>query len=516
MSDADVGPTLEDAKPARNWAPLIALSVIYLILCAAYATLALAKHARFETAAFDLGIFDQAIFRWSHFLSPVNTIRRVPSIFADHFHPALMLLVPLRWLGGDERALLVAQPFIAGAGAFPIFFFARRRIPEWSSVAFAIAFLVSWPFADAMAFDFHEVAFTALALPLAICAFDRKHDAWMWLAILFLLLTKEDQGLAVAGLGVVALIRKQVWLGCGLIALGVGWLLVMLKVVIPHFYGAEYSHWLYYRLGATPLALVIGAITNPNRFLLTLVQPAAKAKVLLRSLGTYALLPFGSIYGALIPLPLLTILLVDHTDVWRGGFHYYLALGSIWAISATDGLANAAKLGAGKQSEAVFRKRIAIGTIVALLAVAITSRGNELRRLSNPQLWTSNAVGEDGARIIALIPPDASVSATNNGLGHLSGRKWAYQLRYGYTYGRGYPAVRARYVLIDPMAFNSADRRKDCHPFDDPDYELVKQLGDWYLFKLVSQLPDSRRFYRMREEGRFEDAKMFFDQSTIY
>ena len=54
-------------------------------------------HGNLGTSAFDLGIFDQAFWRYSRFLDHFNTVRGLP-ILGDHFSPIAFAFAPLYWL----------------------------------------------------------------------------------------------------------------------------------------------------------------------------------------------------------------------------------------------------------------------------------------------------------------------------------------------------------------------------------------------------------------------------------
>jgi uncharacterized membrane protein len=67
-------------------------------LFSAYSLYALFRHWRFLTGGYDLGIFDQVVWHLSRFETPASTIAGHANIFADHFHPILVLLARIRLL----------------------------------------------------------------------------------------------------------------------------------------------------------------------------------------------------------------------------------------------------------------------------------------------------------------------------------------------------------------------------------------------------------------------------------
>jgi len=80
---------------------LLALSILYSLL-------SILRHVHFQSGAFDLGIFDQAVYQYSHFLFPYNTIKE-RFILGDHLNLTLPLLAPLFWIWEDVKILLIFQ-----------------------------------------------------------------------------------------------------------------------------------------------------------------------------------------------------------------------------------------------------------------------------------------------------------------------------------------------------------------------------------------------------------------------
>ena len=70
----------------------IILIVIFAVL---YALLSILRHQHFGSHAYDLGIFSQVVYNYSHFGAGDCTIRGVSNILADHFSPILIFLALL-------------------------------------------------------------------------------------------------------------------------------------------------------------------------------------------------------------------------------------------------------------------------------------------------------------------------------------------------------------------------------------------------------------------------------------
>ena len=477
-----------ERRAVREYA-VLSLGVLLTALVASL--FALRRHDVYSTAGFDLGIYDQAIWLWSRFEPAVSTIRRVPNLFGDHFHPALMLYAPLQWFGDGTRNLLVGQTLVVTAAAFPIFRFARRRLAFAPALLLAVAYLTSWGVAIGLALDIHDTSWSALALAMVLETYDRRARWPLAGAVLFLLLTREDQSLAVGMLGVIALFsagrRRE---GAALLIAGFIWFIVAIKIVIPHFNLGRFEHWEYRNLAPDVGGLVLLALQKPWVILKALVVPKVKLDTMIRTVAAFGFLPLLSPYALLLLPTLAATLLSDTPARWEPYFHYWMPASVVGAVAAADGLgrlrARLAKRSPESENASTEKKFAPL--IVGLASVALLlglrlSRHAPQRNLFRPLSPDDLQIARDGDRLLSALPPDASVSATNNALGHLAHRRDVYFLRSGGFDAPGFTPVRAEYVIVDPRALRSGGDWRG-HPFHDPDYELVRREGEWYLFHL--------------------------------
>src|SRR5262245_31429746 len=102
--------------------------VMAALFGSAYALYGLFRHWHFGSNAFDLGIFDQAVWHLSRLEAPASTIRGISNVFGDHFHPAIALLAPLYWIAPAPETLIVAQAALLAASVIPVFLYVRDRL----------------------------------------------------------------------------------------------------------------------------------------------------------------------------------------------------------------------------------------------------------------------------------------------------------------------------------------------------------------------------------------------------
>ena len=215
-----------------------------------YRPYAVQLHRLVRTAAYDLGIFDQAIRGYAHFRR--RSCRSRPRACTCSATTSIRFSSCSRRLlvWDDPRMLQVAQAVLLALSVPAVWLFTRRALGERAATWVAAAYGLSWGLQSMVGFDVHELAF---AVPLTAWALERM-QAGRWrtatVCVLLLLLVKEDLALLVVAFGIyVALIGRR-RLGAVLAVTGVVGYEVVTKVLIPHFAdGAEFAYWNYNALG---------------------------------------------------------------------------------------------------------------------------------------------------------------------------------------------------------------------------------------------------------------------------
>src|SRR6185437_2960497 len=146
------------------------------------------------------------------------------------------------WAAPSVYTLLATQTLALALGAVPIFVLAARRLgDERIALLLAVAYLAMPSLSYANLFDFHEIA---MAVPLLAWAVERLDADRPRAAVALLcgaLLFKEEIGLIVAAFGAfAALSQGKRQLGAGLIILGLGWIVAVVYVAVPHIRGGPY------------------------------------------------------------------------------------------------------------------------------------------------------------------------------------------------------------------------------------------------------------------------------------
>ena len=224
------------------------------------------RYAQLGAYAFDLGIFQQAVWLMSQGKTPFVTVRGM-NILGDHFTPILYLIaVPYRFWS-HPFWLFLAQTVALAAGAIPLYRLTLRRTQkEWVAAIIAIGYLLHPALFTMLLFDFHPVLLSVPFVLWAMDAADEGRPKIFAIASVFALACKEEIALSVASLSAyAAIVLKRRWAWWGVVG-SVAWAFAVLKIM-PSLTGVEHSAYLalYSRWGTTPLGLSLIHISEPTR-----------------------------------------------------------------------------------------------------------------------------------------------------------------------------------------------------------------------------------------------------------
>ncbi len=381
-----------------------ALVVLALAAFAAVTWLSLRRWANFEANAYDLAFFDQVIWNSSRGDWFENTF--VPYSYAgEHIQPALLLFVPLYWLGAGPQTLVTVQALVATSAVVPLYFFARRS-GLGPALAFAAgsAFLANPYLHRALLFDFHVETMAALPFFLAAWA---AVSGRKWLAMgaaLSLLTFKEDAVFMLFAAG--SLIWMQGWRreAIGVICIGLAMTVVSVLVVMPHYRGAEESgvveRYGYIIPWRDDSGLLHGLVLAPWRALREVCAPGQLWTVLLFG-GASCFLGMARPRLLSWLLPGLLLALLSRHEAQRSlEYHYAVELVPVALVAAV--------LGAARLRDVIDSRVLAAAMVVpAVLALAAMQPFEA--SLRNGPSEQHRAALEDA---LALIPRDADVSVS--------------------------------------------------------------------------------------------------------
>jgi uncharacterized membrane protein len=345
-------------RATRHRTHWVAVGALTALTAVGYCVFALARFYTFRDGSYDLVIFDQAVRSYSHFQPGISIIKGLHngfgphfSVLGDHWSPVLASLAPLYWIYNGPQTLLVAQAVLFALAIPPLWVFARRAFGGGHRAVVAaylvsVAYLLSWPIAAALNFNFHEVAFAPVLTAVALERLQAGRLRTALIALAALLLVKEDMGLLVAGIGLYLavarprVVPRQRLVAMALIAAGIADTALATYVLIPAFGGRSDYYWAYTALGSNASQAAQHLITHPASSLELLITPRVKLITMAWLFGAFCFLPLLSpISLAVIPLLLERMLGSVFPNWWSTSFQYNAFLVVVLVCAAVDGAA---------------------------------------------------------------------------------------------------------------------------------------------------------------------------------
>lgn len=392
-------------------------NIIFLLLAISINTLLLfacssLRHILFQSNAFDLGIFDQAVYLISQGQTPISSYIG-HHILGDH---AALIWYPIALLYKIYPSLywlFAIQALALSLGAIPTWCLARQvGLNKRKANAIFCAYLLHPLIFNVNLFDFHPEAIALPALLTAIWCAREKLFWWFCLNIIIVLACKAVLSLTIAAMGVWLLgFEKRRLYGALAIVLGTAWFFIASGLIIPHFSGREVTGVERYSyLGNSVFEIIQNLILKPGLILGKIFNLANFGYLLL----LFVPFAWGLSRKSLIPLfgaiPCIAInIIADYLPQKDLVNHYSLpALPFIF-------LAVIASLAAGKgwiQNP----RGIVIWSLVGFLLLAKSTYfgGIYLKSLDN---WQATR------EAISLVQPQASVLTTASISAHLSHRQ---------------------------------------------------------------------------------------------
>lgn len=378
----------------------------FLILFAGslYSFFSITKHLRFNSFGFDLGIYDQLIWLVSRGQTLYSSVLDYHP-WGDHLTPSLVFLSPLYWLWDDVIILLLFQAFFVASGAFPIFLLAKEKIKdEFVALTVAVGYLTFFGIQNAIAFDFHPLVLATTLLAWLFYLYERKKWLIFWLVLVLFLGLQENLALTTVALGFYFLLKNRDFRrGLVMIFLGTGWFLLAIFVLIPHFRGESFLYWPAHWQGMTPLDLL------KNFF-----YPASKIQVIFFSFLGFGFLPIFAPFTWIILFEefFQRFISSSSTNRWELGYHYNVILAPILVIGTIYAI------------EKFFKKRKKTAALIILTGVILVQilTKPSLNDLLKKDFYDFSRRGKV-EKFLKLIPPQATVAATNNLVPHLSHRQ---------------------------------------------------------------------------------------------
>jgi uncharacterized membrane protein len=452
-----------------------------------------AMYDAFQTNAEDLGIMDQAFWFILHGFVPRQTVCNIVfdsncvsydgvTRFAIHFEPILYPISLLYVIWSNPKILLIFQTLVVACGAYPAFWLARLRLrSDFAGVAISVLYLLYPGLLQAVRFDFHAVTLTASLLLFLLYFIYTRRLLWACVFALLAMACKEEIALVVAGFGVWSAVFQWRWRsGLGLALLGVAWFAIVVFVIMPH--ASPTGHPLlvsrYAQLGS-PLHFLGQTFLHPLEFLRMYIwEPHHRAYILLL-LSPVCYIALLAPWVLVLAVPSLALnLLSSNPLMYSGLFQYNAEIVPVVIFAVIEGLVSFFwLLRLVGRCWACHARAVVCGFLLAaMLASTLVIDYTFYGVLPFAQGFQWPRVSEHTGNVdhlLRLLPTDASVSAQNKFVPHLSQRAHIYLFPY--------QAEQAEYILLDTTG--------DVYPLTPSTYmqETQKVLRSGHYRILVSE-----------------------------
>lgn len=467
---------------------LYAAAALVLVL---FTLVAMQIHGTFATSAYDLGLFDQAFWRYSQFLPNFNTVRGI-NILGDHFSPISMIFAPLYWIWPDISWAFLLQSLSVALGGIMLSLLCRHYFPGrlWLGVMVAFAYWLHPAVHNTLLWQYHEIALASGLYLVLIWSYVK--DRWgMFLVTLLLLLTcREDMPFTLAAFGIVALLDRRWRYGAWTIALSILWWLVVTRIAMPWMNGIG-----YFRGSHGALSLVLDNLGNPAFYLQKMSQPNA-----LTYLWKVAV-PAG-ILGLLAPRYLLPALPTLAANVLIGAYntrldyHYSVSVMPFFFWSSIVALQRISTF----RADNAWRRWSPIAVVVAML-IASFWVANMASKMAPTELsakyddWQDFAPKRAHVRALNQSIGNQSIAASDWLLPHLAHRERVYLFpNPWHTHYWGILEKHPHHPNVIDYLVLSADAIQEHR-------DLYDYLVDSRIFALVSSEHDVFVLRRLKAEA---------------
>jgi uncharacterized membrane protein len=181
-------------KNRNNKYPLILIITIFGII---FSLISFPNHYLFRTSALDLGMFNHAIFQFSHLKMAVFSLGvkgHIVPYLGDHFSLITILLSPLYYIFGSYT-LLIVQIVSILFGGVGIYKYAQLHTQNKLILLFVVQFFSIWGIYTALAFNFHTNVLAAMFVIWFVYYYTLRMKTKSLIFFILIIISKENMAL---------------------------------------------------------------------------------------------------------------------------------------------------------------------------------------------------------------------------------------------------------------------------------------------------------------------------------
>jgi uncharacterized membrane protein len=471
-------------------ADLIAFLII-LSFSLIYSLMSIRIHHQFQTFGWDLGVFDQGIWLWSKFKFPYTTFHEMWWL-GDHFHLALIFLVPFYWLYENVGTLLIAQAFLTCFGGLPLYLLGKKITGNSlfnlsALIAYQLFYSLQWhTFAG-----FHELALLPLVLGGLLLFWETKKTFGYWLSFVILIFIKEELGFLIVAVGLWEILNnRKRWRQALLTIIG-GALasFIIIHSLIPLFSEKGYIHFNYGMSGYSITDVWGTLLKKPWLMITTFFDSRIKLNTLWLTFWPWAFLPFFAPSTLILPFEQFASRFLDYykTIRWTPFFAYSLPMATIMYWSSLYGFRNLQKFFSKKGLVKLTAFFIPFFLLV-LTAIEDLLLHAPINSLFKKQFYLNEPWMEDNKKVFNCLPRHASVAAQNSLAPWLSQREKIKVLPEGIGYD---------FIVVDLHQGQSENNFRELGRLGT--IKLVKELVETEQYRIICQENEAKVLEKIKE-----------------
>jgi len=506
MATASRAPLLAGALQRRlrglgRPSPAVFFFTLVVVASAAYAAFfsyfTILNHHRLGTTAFDLGIYNNLMYNAIH-----GHPFRVPILFpaggnnlASHAEFGVLWFIPFYALHPGPETMLVAQAVLLGFAAVPLYLFAATQLSRPMAAVVAVAYLLFPPLHGPNFYDFHWLTLTPFFHFWLFYAIATRRRWLTVVMMVFLYSLREDVAVDLIGLGLfLVLTRIRPRLGLIMTVVSAVWFAVDRGVIMP-LAGSWYFQNHYSGLfadGESSFGSVIKTILSNPLFFVTSFMSQGKLEYVLHMVVPLALLPLRRLSFILLFLSAMffTIWTTGASPMSTISFQYTSHWTPFLFLAAVLALVVMGRQPFGRQTQMAALCTMAVVMLADSYCFgAVLQHRTFVGGFSRIEFKMSDADRRryaDLQALVAMIPPGASVAATEHEAPHISTRLDALPMRIK-------PPKPVDYLLIGRSHVGDLSRAAlDATLADPNEYGLVAQRdNELFLFKRGHVSPET-------------------------
>lgn len=410
----------------------IAFSLLCFCFVLIYFTQSLQTHLQFFSSNMDLGFHNQLMYKWAHFRTPSSTLWNqqydLRHCFGDHITLLMPLNSQLYWVFGSY-GILVAQLLYILFGAWGLLIYVNFKTQKKELALLAVAlFFTHYALTAAITFDAHDNVYGIVLLPWIMYFFDKNQATYFAIFCTLFLAARDDlaiHGTAIAFSLVLFSFRKpNQRLAVGFLLASVLYFIFAHYVVIPNLTSIPqgYAAWRFDHLGKNVPDVLWNCLKNPSQpthLMFDNYEKKMKWAFFFLTGGYLTLLRPRYI---LFVLPTFFInCLSDSWSLWGNMNHYNIMFAVVLPIVIAECLADIARP----------KYQLLLGALFLTINIVVLFKndlhdGSKFNRIFKSEYYHRRDNLDELNAAIALIPSNASVSASNLITAHIAFRDSAY------------------------------------------------------------------------------------------